>query len=315
MRRSLGRGARARGGFVLITVMWVMTLAAVVALAAEFAGRDAYDAGRNRVYATRSYWRAADCLARSRAAIDAVLGTTSDPALLNYFWQNLDRAVREDPLLAGPGCLAELTAVGTRMNVNTASDTLLLGLFREMGYGSEAQAMLAALRDWTDTDNVQRPYGAEADWYAAHGRPTPRNGPLADIRELTLVRGFEQTPPILDSVLTVEPGRISLANASLAVIAAIPGFTPEALDRLAQIRETGEPLVDLTAFAASLSPQAMRQMAAHFEEISQLVTVVPDAWIIRATGAAGRPPIATTIEVRIARAGNQVVVTRRRIDP
>ena len=84
---------------------------------------------------------------------------------------------------------------------------------------------------------------------------------------------------------------------------------------MAQVRETGEVVVDLAAFASSLPPGAMDLMASHFDEISRLVTVDPEAWIIRATGHAGYPDVAATIEVKLVRAANRAVSLRRRIDP
>ena len=304
-----------RRGFALITVLWVMTLAAVVALASELAGRDAYDAGRNRVFAERAHWLALDCMARTHALIDAVLGSTTDAWEVANLWRTLDAHVSGDGFLNVPGCSVRMEATGTRLDVNAASDTLLLGVFTEAGYGQQANAMLDALRDWTDSDNVARPLGAEADWYAQRGRPTPRNGPIADIRELGLVRGFESAIPALEPFLTAQPGSLSLPNASLAVLAVVPGFTPEALDRLAQMRETGEPITDLASFASSLSPDGLSQMEAHFDQISRTVTVDPDAWIVTATGVAGAPTVTTTLEYRFARAGNRAVAVQRRVDP
>jgi type II secretory pathway component PulK len=309
------RRASSRRGFALITVIWVMTVAAVVALAAELAGRDAYDAGRNRVFADRAYWRAADCMARTHALIDAVLGTTSDAWQLANLWRTLDVHIRGDGILAISDCTIHLEAAGTRLDINSAPDTLLLGVFAEAGFAEQAAAMLDAFRDWTDSDSVARPLGAEADWYVAAGRPGPRNGPIADIRELAFIRGFETAVPVLKPLLTTEPGRLSLANASLDVLAAVPGFTPEALSRLSQMRETDEPIADLAAFASSLSPDGMNQMAAHFDQISRTVTVDPDAWIVTAVGTAGRPAVTTTLEYRFVRSGNRAVATRRKVDP
>ena len=304
-----------RRGFALITVIWVITVAAVVALAAEFAGRDAYDAGRNRVFADRAYWRAADCMARTHALMDAVLEVTSDPWQLANLWRTLDGQVIGDGILDLPDCTVHLEAAGTRLDINSASDTLLLAVFAEAGYAGEAAAMLDAFRDWTDSDSVARPLGAEADWYSAAGRATPRNAPIVDIRELALIRGFKTAVPALETLLTAEPGRLSLANASLDVLAAVPGFTPEALARLAQMRETGEPITDLAAFASSLSPDGLNQMAAHFDQISRTVTVDPDAWIVTTVGTAGQPAVTTTLQYRFVRSGNHAVAVRRRIDP
>jgi hypothetical protein len=132
---------------------------------------------------------------------------------------------------------------------------------------------------------------------------------------MALIRGYEHAVPALTSLVTVEPGRLSLPNASLDVLAVVPGFSDEALYRLQQMRDTGEPFVDLATFAASLSPEGTSQMAAHFDEMSRTLTIDPDAWIVTAAGRAGRPAVITTLEYRLVRSGTRAVVIRRRVDP
>jgi len=304
-----------RPAFAMLTVLWVLALAAILALAAQLTGRDAYDAGRNRVYATRAYWSASDCMARARTLIDGALQTTTDLTVQANVWRTLDAWVTGEPLLARSSCSVTMEAAGTLADINAVPDTILLALFAEAGYSGQAQAMLDAFRDWTDSDNVARPLGAEADWYQAQGRPSPRNGRLANIKELLRVRWFETAEPGLAQVLTTEPGRISLATAPLEVLAAVPGFSDDALERVAESRASGQPIADLATFAASLPPDAEQLMAENFDAVSRLVTVDPDAWIVRATGVAGRPAIATTIEYRLVRAGNRAQPVRRWVDP
>src|SRR5436309_2154817 len=57
-------------------------------------------------------------------------------------------------------------------------------------------AMAAALKDFVDFDDIVTPEGAEQEYY--NGLPQPytiRNGPLATLDALLLVRGF--TPELL----------------------------------------------------------------------------------------------------------------------
>ena len=94
-------------------------------------------------------------------------GPTSDCGRLNLnvllAWERRDPEVARRALLALPGMTDEV-----------------------------ADSML----DWMDADNESRPFGAEADYYASLDPPyEPRNGPIASIDELLLVRGV--TPTLL----------------------------------------------------------------------------------------------------------------------
>src|SRR4051812_48732156 len=105
--------APARRAFALLTVLCVVSAAAVVALAATLAGRDAAGAALNRVNAARAFWRAHDCAARARAAIDAELRDGDDADALRR-WRVLDHLV----VVGGEGCDIRLEAAGTRLDVN-----------------------------------------------------------------------------------------------------------------------------------------------------------------------------------------------------
>jgi type II secretory pathway component PulK len=87
-----------------------------------------------------------------------------------------------------------------RLNLNTilladqsgknAGRTLLMSL------PGMTEAIADAILDWIDPDDDPREQGAERDYYAALPHPyAPRNGPLASIDELLLIRGV--TPALL----------------------------------------------------------------------------------------------------------------------
>lgn len=78
-----------------------------------------------------------------------------------------------------------LTDEASKLNVNALGDANLEKLPRV------TPALAAALLDFLDEDDLPRPEGAEQDYY--NGLPRPyiiRNGPLASLDELLLVRGF-----------------------------------------------------------------------------------------------------------------------------
>lgn len=62
--------------------------------------------------------------------------------------------------------------------------------------GDERSALVDAVLDWTDSDNIPRAYGAEEDFYQALDRPRHcRNAPFETAEELLLVNGI--TPEML----------------------------------------------------------------------------------------------------------------------
>lgn len=155
------------------------------------------------------------------------------------------------------------------------------------------------------------PFGAEWTWYAARRRPLPRNGPFADIRELALVRGGSDEAG-LDTLLGTERGRVSLNDAPLPVIAALPGFTREAVALVAEHRARHVILTDLLTFASELSPGARDTLESNFGELVQLSTTTPDAWVLTSRGTVGEPPITEVVELRLVQAGSRAAVVRRR---
>jgi general secretion pathway protein K len=81
---------------------------------------------------------------------------------------------------------------GGKIDLNFASDRLLHALF--MGLDLEpgrADALVDAILDFRDTDNIKRPKGAEEAEYRATGRPGPKNSPFAAIEEVNQVLGFD----------------------------------------------------------------------------------------------------------------------------
>ena len=198
-------------------------------------------------------------------------------------------------------CTIAFEAAGTRLDVNAASEEMLQRLFAGLGYAADAD-LAAALADWRDSDDVAHPAGAERDWYAAARRELPRNGPLADIRELARVRGFENLPPF-EAVLTAEPGRVSLATAPTSVLMAVPGFTPETADRIVALQDAATPVTDVTSLLGLVSRVSADSMLAHFPEIARVTTPDPDAWILTVRASVGIPQVSVTLSRRILRAG------------
>jgi type II secretory pathway component PulK len=169
--------------------------------------------------------------------------------------------------------------------------------------------MVDALSDWRDSDDVARPMGAEADWYVANLRERPRNAALADIRELTRVRGFEDISAF-DSVLTTEPGRVSLATASVSVLMAVPGITRETAEKVVALRDAGTPIRDPALLAGMISRTSADSLMARFPDIVRSTTPDPDAWNLTVHARSGFPAVTVALCWRLIRLGKRSVVVR-----
>jgi len=129
-----------------------------------------------------------------------------------------------------------------KIDLNFAAEPLLKQLFVAAGANDdEANALVAAVKDWTDADNLKRPNGAEADDYRAAGRTVlPSNDFFIAIEELQNVLGV--TPKIYNAVapyITVHgrsPG-VDPHSASAAVLRMLPGLDAGQVDAWVETRD------------------------------------------------------------------------------
>ena len=293
----------------MLTTLWVMSIAAVVAMGAALVGRHAVSEGAARVELERGRWMALACERRAEAAIDGLLrdATTLDERAL--VWRTLSRRVVASPLVAG--CDVSMEAAGTRLDVNAVSKEMIANLAGAIGLADRAPEMADALDDWRDADDDPQPLGAERAWYEAAGRLVPRNGPLADVGELVRVRGFENVGG-LDSVATTEPGRVSLATAPVPVLMAIPGITRETAEAIVALEVAGTPLNDLLSVTAFISEASVSALAERFPDAVRATTPDPDAWLVRVRVARGVPAVSVLLEWRVIRTGSRCIVVRTR---
>jgi type II secretory pathway component PulK len=202
-RHAAAAGGRdARRGFVLVAVLVILMLLSMVVLSLMFrlqAENMASAVGANSEQA----WAAA------MSGIQEALrvAKTSPPGVLD--WLDLPRSFRDRPVLddgadrwyfavyspAEPDGLEPirygLTDEAGKLNLHTAVETNLVRLPRM------TLSLVQAWLDFTDADDTPRSEGAEQEYYDTLPHPyTIRNGPLATLDELLLVRGF--TPALLD---------------------------------------------------------------------------------------------------------------------
>ena len=296
----------------MITVLWVITVSSIVALAGALAGRTTVNAARNRVQAERALWSALGCARATQAEIDGLLGaavTLDEGALI---WRSLARRIASRPVSQTWPCTVRLEAAGSRLDVNSATPEMIASLLRTLGEpDGRVSEMTDALMDWRDTNDVELPSGAERAWYERSSRALPRNGPFADIRELALVRGFEDLSRFAP-VLWTETGRVCLAHASTDVLSAVPGITRETADLIASLAADGTPVSDVSVVAGRVSSQSASELMSRYPEIVRATTADPDAWMLEVEVKNGEPATTVVVQWRLVRTGRRVMVARSR---
>lgn len=233
---------RNESGIALVIVLWVVILLTVIV--------------SSFVYASRSHVQATtNLLARARAEALADAGVQR---AIHELFKPIEDAGRWKP----DGLVHELEFAGSRIKVsiydeaafldlNAAPEELLRGLFLSVGVDPEqADALVAAIQDWRDTDDLTRPGGAEEEQYLAAGlKHGPANTAFKRLEELKSVLGM--TPELYDRVadaLTVHAmsSRINVDAAPRQVLLALPKVAVEDVDAYIALRQeelaAGQPL-------------------------------------------------------------------------
>jgi general secretion pathway protein K len=178
---------RADGGFVLVSVLWLLALLTLVTLVLLTAIRlDVRATGQLSQHAE------AEMLADGLMRLVALRLGDRDRRPVDT--AGLTRDGR--PLLCGHGHAAvaiAATDVGGLVDLNAASASLLEWLLRGLGVAPEkAVALAAAIVDFRDADDVPGVNGAESAAYRAAGLAHgPKNAPFETVTELDQVLGMD----------------------------------------------------------------------------------------------------------------------------
>lgn len=221
--RTAPRGQR---GVALILVIWVVTLLLVIAGSFLYAMRTEAQAARNASLIARG-----DAIAQ--AAVSRALIELFKPPGGPDVWPR-DGMPREWGF-EGVVVQVRVSDESAKIDINTANNELLKGLFRFAGASEEeAASLLDAILDWRDQDSLKRPYGAEEPEYAQAGlKSRPANRPFQSAEELQLVLGvrpelYQRIAPMI-TVFSRQSG-VNVHLASRSVLLAIPGVTAELVD-------------------------------------------------------------------------------------
>jgi len=262
-------------GIAQLIVLWALLLLGTLAMSFAFSMRTEAMASRNGLDSLQAYYQARTGVERSMTLLRSV------PADNGAFL-----AVSEGD--GEEGYKARIEREGGRIDLNFVNEELLRSVLENAGLSrEEAEALADAILDWRDEDDVPRPHGAEASYYAGLPEPLrPRNGNFLDVEELRAVRGV--TPDlqtgIFSKIFTVHGGspRIDVNSAPIELLRLLPGFSPEGADRVVERRKES-PFRSAAEISAFLGEIGVRSDALPFLSASSTSRFVT----IRSTGRAG----------------------------
>ncbi len=218
---------RRQDGVALVLVLWAITLLAVIAGNFAFSMRSEAQIARNLVSTAQAH-------ALADAGIQRAWLELMKPPTDPLRWQA--NGLVHEFIFQGGAIRVALEDESGKIDLNTAAEPLLKGLFVSAGLSEDASvSLLDAVLDWRDTDKLKRLHGAEDEDYRTAGKSyAPSDAPFETVDELQRVLGM--TPELyrkLAPALTVhsrQPG-INTAVASREVLLAIPGINPAMVDQ------------------------------------------------------------------------------------
>ncbi len=220
-------------GIALVLVLWAVALLTVIA------GGFAFSMRTNSLLA-RNQAESAQAEALADAGVQRALYETFKPTNDSLRWQGNGAAHQWE--FGGGTVNVMLQDISGKIDLNTATDALLLGLLKSTGLDDQqSSAMLDVILDWRDADDLRRPNGAEASDYVAAGLPyVPSNAPFTTVDELRRVMGM--TPDLyakLENALTVDSQQagVNAAIASRDVLMALPGADTASVDAYIAARQ------------------------------------------------------------------------------
>ncbi|MAF84066.1 MAG: general secretion pathway protein GspK [Chromatiales bacterium] len=219
-------------GIALISVLWVIVLLTILASGLSSSVRSDTRLSQNLLSAAQAHHAAEGGV---NIAILALLGGTGSSN-----WQ-ADGSIRE-VMIGNAGVRVTMMSESGKIDLNLAPSDLLDGLLATTNLDDlDRQALVDAILDWRDADDMQRLFGAEDGDYQSAGRAYgAKDLPFDSVDELKLVLGmsneiFQQ----VQSALTVHSRQagVDLSAASRQVLLAVPGTTAEQVDQFLVLRE------------------------------------------------------------------------------
>lgn len=268
-RCSSGPDRPGERGWALVTVLWTMTVLALLAAATQALTVTSYRSERHAM---------AD--ARAEADLDAAIAR----AVLGIADLRPDKRWRVDGTprtIAFDGLAIRIAAQDEygRIDLNAAPIAMIRQLLMSAGLTPDgAGAMADRISDWRTASGPHSLNGAsDADYRAAHLAYAPRHGPFQTVDELKLVLGM--TPALF---ARLEP--------ALTVYSKRPSFDPSTAPReaLQALYPNDSGKIDTILRARNPDPDATMQLGFAPASVASLTVPAGRAFSITADVAVGR---------------------------
>ena len=239
-------GRSLQRGFVLAATLWILAILTVTA--GYFAGR----VQRARELAQRAQAHSQAMLDLSNARAEILFRIATTPFSVYGLGPTASDAIALDdrPYLAPGDTSIRLQDNRGLLNLNVVDDDRLDRFLNVLGVpASRRAALIDALRDYVDDDDLKHLNGAETADYVAAGLPPPRNAKLVTPREARRIYGWADVPQLwkddLLPRLTGTGSSFSLNpnTASWQVLATMRNMTPQAAQAIIAARKL-TPIVD-----------------------------------------------------------------------
>jgi general secretion pathway protein K len=236
-------------GVALALVLWLLVIRGTVAAAVVGSTRRESQVLINARARAVAGYAAESGIVAAMAQLQRRIGAAG-PDQQAAAWAGVahDIAGLEEVSLGSARFTVVLENLSGRLDLNQAQPEALAGLFSQFTSGLTARAVLDALLDWRDGDDLVRPQGAERDAYVRSGSPyVPRNAPLSLIEEFRRLPGVsEPFARALDPYITVSGDlRIDVNGASEPVLASIPGIGPTGARAIVSRRRSAGPFTSI----------------------------------------------------------------------
>lgn len=145
-------------------------------------------------------------------------------------------------------------------------------------------------------------------------RVTRKADSIVARRRIRPIANLGEVPGLDPALLTIDgPGTVNLSAAPRPVLLALPGLSPEAVERLLARRAMGRPVGSLDELAGLLSPTGREALLARYADLARLATFVTPQLTITAEGAVSGAPPRATISVVVVPLPERLAVIRRQM--
>jgi general secretion pathway protein K len=231
-------------GIALLLVLWVLTVLMVIVFAFSFSTRV-------ETYSTLSFKEGMEKRFIAQAGIER--------GIMEIFYNKRFASVPDKDIWMVNGTTytgelgngyyeVRIMDENGKVDINTAPDVLLKNLLIQLGLKiEESDAIVDAIMDWKDPDDLRRLNGAESDYYMTLPNPyKAKNANFDSVEELIFVKGI--TPELLYGsegkkglieYVTVhsKSPQISINSAPREVLLSVPGITTEIADNIINFRK------------------------------------------------------------------------------